>query len=80
MTKATEESLSTLHRKVAQVLTDNLEWEEGPRTSVLSIAVKFLKDNEITCSIKDNQDMNALSDALKEKRAKRKLKLVGDAQ
>ena len=80
MTKATEDDLSKLHRKVAQVLTDNLESEEGPRTSVLSIAVKFLKDNEITCSIKDNQDMNALSDALKEKRAKRKLKLVGDAQ
>ena len=76
--KASEDTLGALHSRVASVLTDNLETEDGPSPSMISIAVKFLKDNEITCSIKDNQDMSILSDALKEKRAKRKLRIVGD--
>ena len=76
--KASENTLSTLHSKVAEVLIDNLETEDGPNPSIISIAVKFLKDNEITCSIKDNQDMESLNESLKAKRAKRKLRIVGD--
>lgn len=78
MTKATETDLGNLHGKLAQVLSDNLETEDGPNPSIISIAVKFLKDNEITCSIKDNQDMDSLNESLKAKRAKRKLRIVGE--
>ena len=78
MTKATEQDLGDLHGKLTRVLSDNLENEDGPSPSILSIAVKFLKDNEITCSIKDNQDMDSLNESLKAKRAKRKLRIVGD--
>lgn len=77
MTKASEETLSHLHMSVARVLNEQIN-EEDPSAAMLSITVKFLKDNEITCSIKDNQDMSVLSEALKEKRAKRKLRIVGD--
>lgn len=76
--KASENTLGTLHSRVASVLADNLENDEGANPSIISIAVKFLKDNEITCSIKDNQDMDALNEQLKAKRAKRKLRIVGD--
>jgi len=78
--KASEEALGVLHSRVADVLIENLETEEGPSPSIISIAVKFLKDNEITCSIKDNQDMDSLNEALKAKRAKRKLRIVGDEE
>ena len=74
--KASESALGSLHSRVAEVLIDNLETEDGPIPSIISIAVKFLKDNEITCSIQDNQDMSALNNALQAKRAKRKLKIV----
>ena len=77
MTRASEDTLNNLHMTVAKVLTEQI-YEEEPRAAMVSIAVKFLKDNDITCSIKDNQDMSILSDALKEKRAKRKLRIVGD--
>lgn len=78
MTRATEDDLGVLHRKVANVLLENLETEDGPSPSMISIATKFLKDNDITCSIQDNQDMSALEKSLKAKRAKRRLKVVGD--
>ena len=75
--RASEDTLGNLHKALAEVLTTQV-YEEEPSAAMLSIAAKFLKDNDITCSIKDNQDMTVLSDALKEKRAKRKLRIVGD--
>jgi len=78
MTRASEKELGRLHSALAQVLIDNLETEDGPSPSMCSIATKFLKDNEITCSISDNEDMENLQTALKEKRAKRRLKVVGE--
>ncbi len=77
--KATEATLSQLHSSVANVLLNNLTNEnDEPYPIIISQAIKFLKDNDITCSITDNQDMAVLNDALKEKRAKRKLRIVGE--
>lgn len=77
--KASEENLGDLHLEVSKVLRNNLEDEDGrANSSILSLSIRFLKDNEITCSIADNQDTQMLSDALKAKRAKRKLRIVGE--
>ena len=77
MARATEGTLSDLHEAVAQQLLNKVS-DEDSHASWTSIAIKFLKDNEITCSIEDNQDTSALSEKLKEKRAKRRLRVVGD--
>jgi len=76
MAKATEDQLNKLHGMVATVLTMQLADPEECTAATVAIAAKFLKDNDITASIEDNKDMTSLSDALKEKREKRKLRVV----
>ena len=89
MSKATEDKLSNLHGKVAQVLMEQLEDtisivdESGEERAIpsaspatLAQAIKFLKDNEVTATIEEDENLNGLADMLKEKREKRGLRLV----
>jgi hypothetical protein len=86
MSKASETKLSTLHGKVAEVLTAQLDhteaetifdedgnsMETGERVhtaspATIAAAIKFLKDNQITCDIEQSENMNNLRESLSKK-------------
>jgi len=84
MSKSTEKELSELHGAVARVLKNQLEEtivitdENGEQKEVavatpatLGVAIKFLKDNDITASVEDDDNLGELSDMLKQKRENR---------
>ena len=73
--KATESELNNLHGSVCRLLTTHVSDPDCPPIFT-GLAIKFLKDNEITASIADDTDANSLSEALKQKREKRKLRVV----
>lgn len=73
--KASEEVLNNLHGVVATTLALALG-EEEVQVGMMAQAIKFLKDNDITASMSDDENLHTLSDALKEKRSKRKLRIV----
>ncbi len=75
--KATEDFLSQLHGRVAQTLMEQL-CDEEVKPAMVAQAVKFLKDNDITVSISEDENMTALDEMLKQHREKRKLRIVGD--
>lgn len=60
MAKATLESLNTLHDLVAKELAKGLE---DPK--ILSAAIKFLKDNDITADLMIDNDESSLGSAIK---------------
>jgi len=79
MNRASEADLGILHKALAEALLSGLHDDEGNLSvKVAGVAVKFLKDNDITCSISDNQEMDDLNKALLEKRNKRRLRIVGE--
>ena len=91
MSKSTEQELSALHGVVAKVLKTQLEEtvtvidEDGKEDRVftanpatLGVAIKFLKDNDITASIADDENLGELDELLKNKREKRSLRLVAE--
>lgn len=57
---ATEAALGSLHETLATVLTDALKAEGGAPAAVLAVAAKFLKDNDITCSVDESNKMGEL--------------------
>lgn len=92
MSKSTEQELSELHGTVARVLktqlTETIEVtneDTGEKEvlltatpAVLSAAIKFLKDNDITASVAEDENLGDLEELLAQKRNKRKLRLVGE--
>ena len=89
MSKSTEDELSSLHGAIAKVLIDQItetiviQEEDGAEKEIytvtpatLGVAIKFLKDNDITTSIEDDDNLGELDDLLKKKREKRGLRLV----
>lgn len=64
MSRATEDTLADLHSLVAQTIADKLR--SGEATSAdLSVAIKFLKDNNISCSVPErNDDIKSILDEL----------------
>ena len=61
--RATEDELGELHAIVARTIRQKLE--SGEATSAdLSVAIKFLKDNNINCIAEQNDDMQKLIDTL----------------
>ena len=97
MAKATEEKLSELHGVVATVLKDQLSetviiadedtgetkeiYTAAPAT--LAQAIKFLKDNDITASVEDDQNLNDLQELLRKKQTNREgrgLRLAGGTE
>jgi ABC-type Zn uptake system ZnuABC Zn-binding protein ZnuA len=75
MSKATEDQLNLLHGIVTQKLIDEISDEECS-PAMMAQAIKMLKDNDVTASIHQDEGMHTLSDALKAKRDKRKLRIV----
>jgi hypothetical protein len=73
--KATEDHLNNLHGIVTSRLVEAMSAEEVS-PAMMAQAIKMLKDNDITTSIENNEGLSSLSDALREKRAKRKLRIV----
>ena len=58
--KATMDQLNSLHGMVAGQLAANLD---DPKT--LALAIKFLKDNEITADILESESLMSLTDSIK---------------
>jgi len=92
MAKSTEQELATLHGAIARVLISQISEtimmtnELGVEAEVsvvtpatLGVAIKFLKDNDITASIADDENMSELDDMLKKKREKRGLRLASSS-
>src|SRR5690606_23441380 len=76
ISKATVGDLSELHGVVARELTRRINQNEASAADI-GAAIKFLKDNAITASIEDNDDMQALKDKLEDRARKRSgLRLV----
>lgn len=78
MTTASDKELGTLHKAVAVALQEQVEGyeeetEHGTRTvkpspALLGAAIAFLKNNNITASATDNEELSKLSKALAAKR------------
>lgn len=61
--RATEQTLSMLHELTAQALIEKIK--SGEATSAdLNAAIKFLKDNDISCVVSQNDPMKELIDGL----------------
>ena len=60
--KASLEALNELHAAVANQLRGNLD---DPK--ILSAAIKFLKDNDITADLIEDSSMSSLGQTIKEK-------------
>ena len=86
--KSSEQELSTLHGVVAQVLaaqlgeTATFTDESGKEVTVMtaqpatiSAAIKFLKDNDITSSVEDDDNLGSLQDQLAKRREARGTRL-----
>lgn len=58
--KASLDQLNSLHGMVAKELATNLD---DPKT--LALAIKFLKDNDITADILESESMMSLTDSIK---------------
>lgn len=94
MAKATEDELSALHGAVARVLREQLEEkavitdsDTGEEREVsmatpamIAAATKFLKDNNVTASIEDDENLSELQDQLEKNRKKRKLRLASGGE
>ena len=57
---ATEKALGELHATIANVLMEQIKSGEA-NTAIINAAIKFLKDNNITCSLEDNDDLAYLA-------------------
>lgn len=61
--RATEQTLSMLHELTAQALIEKIK--SGEATSAdLNAAIKFLKDNDISCVVTQSDPMKELIDGL----------------
>lgn len=58
--KASMDELNSLHAMVARQLAANLD---DPK--MLALAVRFLKDNDITADILESESMMSLTDSIK---------------
>lgn len=80
MTAASDKALGELHATVARVLTSAITTTEegGPSAAVLSAAITFLKNNNITASPTDNTELAELNKQLAERRKDGKDRLKAD--
>ena len=62
-TAATEGALGELHNTIATVLTAAVKGTDVS-ASVLAVAVKFLKDNDITCVVGKDNKLGELEEAV----------------
>ena len=60
--KASLDALNELHAKVAEHLAENLD---DPK--ILTAAIKFLKDNDVTVDLIEDDSMSSLGQTIKSK-------------
>lgn len=58
--KASMDDLNNLHAMVARELANNLD---DPK--ILSMAIKFLKDNDITVDVLESESMMSITESIK---------------
>lgn len=58
--KASMEEMNSLHGMVAKELANNLD---DPKT--LALAIKFLKDNDVTVDMIESESMMSITDSIK---------------
>ena len=71
---ASEDALGTLHSTLATILTEAIKSEEVT-AATLSVAVAFLKNNNITANASSNAELDELTRALAARRKDGKGKL-----
>ena len=75
LTHQTEET--EFDEEGVEVGTGEMEYTAQPAT--IAAAIKFLKDNQITCDMEQDDNMNNLRDALAKKQKHSRLKSAGEA-
>ena len=65
-----QELLTEYSDELPAAVIQFLKMVGGANPSLLTAIAKFLKDNEITCAIEDNEAMTELQERLKNKRRK----------
>lgn len=93
--RASESQVAATHSRVTRVINKVLEiYEERleayseseaelfvePSPAFLTVATRFLKDNQITCAPEDNEEVSELQKRLNEKRGKKRLASVSPLQ
>ena len=89
MSKSSDDALGDLHGALAMVIRNQVEakadWinEDGEHQemftaspALLAVAAKFLKDNNITCSIEDDTNLGRLDEILAGKQKQGRLSLA----
>jgi hypothetical protein len=71
MAKAKKTTLTDLHSRLAEVLTDALDTTTdqdgktvGPNAAILNVARQFLKDNQITADLDKSPELSKLNERL----------------
>tara|TARA_R110000851_G_scaffold10998_1_gene38950 strand:+ start:1035 stop:1352 length:318 start_codon:yes stop_codon:yes gene_type:complete len=72
-----EEEIQELNLDGVPEGTGEMEYSASP--ALIATAIKFLKDNSITCDIKVDTNMGNLADALSKKQRHSRLENGGDA-
>jgi len=88
-----DKKLQGLHEALAEVLatqisaTDSYVDEQGELVTMssatpalLAVAAKFLKDNQITCTVEEDHNLGALEDLLSKKQKKGRLTLANASE
>lgn len=74
MASATHDKMERLHGKLADVLLDELEVGDddlGVSPAMLTVAARFLKDNDITAQPAAGSKISELEEKLKQKKGRR---------
>jgi hypothetical protein len=66
-----QEEVVTWDAEGNEVSTGEMKYTAAPAT--MAAAIKFLKDNQITCDIEDNKEMGSLKKALDQKQKRSRL-------
>ena len=77
MKRADEEKFNVLHNLVVEAYIARVADPEC-KAADLNGARQLLKDNEVVLVINQNTNLDALNSTLRDKRAKRTLKIVGE--
>lgn len=66
--KASTQKLDDLHNTVAEVISTELKSQLGGEVDVklLSVAIKFLKDNDITAEAIESNEVQSLAQSIKQ--------------
>ena len=76
-TRGTEIQFNLLHKLLVDTYIQRVS-DEDCSAADLNGARQLLKDNDVVLIVQSDSNVDTLNDVLKQKREKRKLKIVGD--